>query len=177
MLKLYRGKWIMNLARFDQKGVHVTFNFYRGIFFWFKKKKKKHTRHVSSCNLLAMYEDKKTPASMMPWERRSSRNTTALLDRHTAMPKTLDRVTDRRNPRRRPSLRNTHKKKNHTEIRLQSNEHETSTSAISFTSRTMSRWRRIPESILSWSRCAEGEFSSSHRTPGSTATENKACRS
>lgn len=66
---------------------------------------------MSSCNLLAMYEDKKTPASMMPWERRSSRNTTALLDRHTAMPKTLDRVTDRRNPRRRPSLRNTHKKK------------------------------------------------------------------
>lgn len=41
------------------------------------------------------------------------------------------------------------------------------------TSRTMYRWRCIPESILSWSRYAAEGFSSSHCKPGPTAKEDK----
>lgn len=44
------------------------------------------------------------PASMVPWQSRSSRNITALLDTHTAIPNTPDRLTESRKPRRRPNL-------------------------------------------------------------------------
>lgn len=54
---------------------------------------------------LAIYEDTNTPASVEPWERRSNRNITALLDKHTATPNRLDRLMDRRKHRRRPSLK------------------------------------------------------------------------